>query len=109
MNAFRHAQAQQIEVEIEYLPKRLCILVRDDGCGIDPLILSSGRDGHWGLLGMRERAERIGGRVNVWTRKTAGTEVKLSVPGKVAFQVEPSASRKWVARLIRKTSDAPRP
>src|SRR5439155_27107860 len=57
VNAFRHAQAQQIEVEIDYSPKRLRVVVRDDGRGIDPPILPFGCDGHWGFAGMRERAE----------------------------------------------------
>src|SRR5262249_3595760 len=55
-NAFRHAQAKKIEVEMEYARRDLRILVRDDGCGIQPDILALGREGHWGLSGMRERA-----------------------------------------------------
>ena len=88
MNAFRHAAAQHIEVEIEYSRRGLCVLVRDDGRGMDSTILSSRREGHLGLSGMRERAERIGGRVHVLSRPTAGTEVELSVPGKIAFQFQ---------------------
>jgi signal transduction histidine kinase len=88
VNAFRHSRARQIEVEVEYLEKQLRILVRDDGQGIDSKVLRSGREGHWGLSGMRERAERIGARFKVRSRPAAGTEVELSVPGDVAFQTE---------------------
>ena len=86
INAFRHARAKNIEVELKYSPGQLSILVRDDGCGIDPHILKSGRDGHWGLPGMRERAEQIGARLHVYSSAAAGTEVELFVPGHVAFQ-----------------------
>ena len=84
-NAFRHSQATKIEIELEYSGKQLRILVRDDGIGIDPDVLQSGRDGHWGLAGMRERAESIGARLKVWSRANAGTEVELLIPSQVAF------------------------
>jgi signal transduction histidine kinase len=84
-NAFRHSQANKIEIELEYASKQLRILVRDDGTGIDPDVLQSGRDGHWGLAGMRERAESIGARLKVWSRANAGTEVELTIPSQVAF------------------------
>jgi signal transduction histidine kinase len=86
INAFRHARAKKIEIELKYSSQRLCVLVRDDGCGIDPHVLDSGRDGHWGLSGMRERAEGIGARLHVMTSASAGTEIELSVPGQIAFQ-----------------------
>jgi signal transduction histidine kinase len=84
-NAFRHSQANKIEIELEYSTKQLRILVRDDGVGIDSIVLQSGRDGHWGLEGMRERAESIGARLKVWSRANAGTEVELLIPSQVAF------------------------
>lgn len=84
-NAFRHSRAKKIEIELEYSSKQLRILVRDDGGGIDPEVLHSGRDGHWGLAGMRERAESIGARLKVWSRTNAGTEVELVIPSHVAF------------------------
>lgn len=84
-NAFRHARARNIEVEIEYSPRRLRVVVRDDGHGIDMRLVQSERDKHWGLLGMRERADRIGAKLRIWSRHAAGTEVELSVPGRVAF------------------------
>jgi signal transduction histidine kinase len=72
------------------------MLVRDNGCGIDPLVLQSGRDGHWGLSGMRERAEKMGVRLKVWSSSSAGTEVELTVPGHIAFPFKASDhSRKW--------------
>jgi signal transduction histidine kinase len=99
VNAFRHAQASTIEVELEYSPKHLRVLVRDDGAGIDPNVLQSGREGHWGLAGMRERAEGIGARLRVWSRARAGTEVELSIPGHIAFVSTPST--RWFHKLRR--------
>jgi signal transduction histidine kinase len=90
INAFRHSRARKIEVQLDYGFKRLRIHVRDDGCGIDPDVLRAGRDGHWGLPGMRERAERIGAKLHVFSSATAGTEVELSVPGHIAFQGQSS-------------------
>lgn len=86
VNAIRHSGAKRIEVAVECAPHQLRVLVRDDGRGIDPEVLRAGRDGHWGLSGMRERAERVGGHLRVWSRPGAGTEVELSVPGHVAFR-----------------------
>ena len=85
-NAFRHSRASGIEIELEYADSQFRVVVRDNGCGIDPEVLRSGRDGHWGLSGIRERAERIGAKVKVWSRPAGGTEVELSVPKHVAFQ-----------------------
>jgi signal transduction histidine kinase len=83
-NAYRHSRAKHIEAEIEYRTAQLRIAVRDNGCGIDPQSLE--RDGHWGLRGMRERAERIGARLRVLSRAALGTEIELCVPGRVAFE-----------------------
>src|SRR5262249_30898570 len=79
-NAFRHAGAQQIEVELRYDPRELRLRVRDDGRGIESAVLSAGgREGHFGMQGMRERAKGIGGRLTVWSAAGSGTEVELSV------------------------------
>jgi nitrate/nitrite-specific signal transduction histidine kinase len=61
--------------------------IRDDGEGIDPEVLeASGRPGHWGLPGIRERAQRIGSRLDFWTEAGAGTEVELRVPAAMAYE-----------------------
>lgn len=86
LNSFRHSGASRIEVELEYSPAQLRMFVRDNGCGIDEEVLQSGREGHWGLSTMRERAERIGAKLRALSRAGAGTEVELRVPAKVAFQ-----------------------
>jgi signal transduction histidine kinase len=84
VNAYRHSRAQHIEVEIEFRATELRIAVRDNGCGIDPHMLE--RKGHWGLQGIRERAERIGARLCILSKVALGTEVELGVPGRVAFE-----------------------
>jgi signal transduction histidine kinase len=94
INAFRHAQASKIEVEVSYASRHLRVMVRDNGGGIDSQLIRTGRDGHWGLQGMRERAEKIGGKLNVLSGVDAGTEMELSVPAAQAFQ-EGSANRFW--------------
>jgi signal transduction histidine kinase len=94
INAYRHSQAKEIETEVEYRPTELRIAVRDNGCGIGPQELQWGRNGHWGLQGMRERAERIGARLRLWSKVALGTEIELCVPGQVAFeQMESRAAR----------------
>lgn len=101
INAFRHAHARKIEVELMYSARRLQLLIRDDGCGIQPEILRSGRDGHWGLAGMRERAERIGAKLRVTTAPSGGTVVELSVPGNVAFGWVSTPRLGWFTRRVR--------
>ena len=88
VNAFCHSRATCVEFELEYTDRDLRIFVRDNGCGIDPQVLQEGRNGHWGLPGMRERAARIGGLLNISSSAAAGTEVHISIPGAVAFQLE---------------------
>jgi signal transduction histidine kinase len=86
-NAFAHAAASHIEVEIRYDKDQLRIRVRDDGKGIDPKILEQGGEpGHWGISGMRERAQRIGSRLDFWSEMGAGTEVQLTVPAAMAYE-----------------------
>jgi signal transduction histidine kinase/ligand-binding sensor domain-containing protein len=95
INAFRHSHAKHIEVEIKYSPSQLRILVRDDGCGVDTRTLTSGRDGHWGLSGMRERADRIGARLHICSGARTGTEVELSIPGNTAFLGSSKRRLRW--------------
>jgi signal transduction histidine kinase len=84
VNALRHSGATTIEAEIEYLPSKLRVVVRDNGSGIDPEVLESGRNAHWGLVGMHERAKNIGAQLRIWSRKGAGTEVEISLPSELA-------------------------
>jgi signal transduction histidine kinase len=85
-NAFRHAGAKQIEVEIRYDDRQFRMRIRDDGRGIDPKVLiHDGQAGHYGLHGMRERAKLVGGRLDVWSELDSGTEVELSIPATIAY------------------------
>lgn len=86
VNAYRHSKASAIEVRLEYSPDQLRMVVRDDGIGIDSEFLQSGREGHWGLSGMQERAQIIGGTLKLWSRRDTGTEVELLIPGRIAFR-----------------------
>jgi signal transduction histidine kinase/ligand-binding sensor domain-containing protein len=79
-NSFKHAGARAIEVQIDYLKAAFKISVRDDGRGIDEKMIKNGREGHWGLCGMRERAAAIHGRLLILSKIGAGTEVVIVVP-----------------------------
>jgi signal transduction histidine kinase/ligand-binding sensor domain-containing protein len=93
-NAFHHAAARQIEVEIRYDHEQFRLRVRDDGKGIDPAVLSrQDSEGHYGLPGIRERAALIGGKLTVWSEVGAGTEVELRVPAKIAYATTGRRSR----------------
>ncbi len=84
-NAFRHSAAAQVEMEIRYGSRDLRLAIRDNGRGIDENILRTGKDGHWGLVGMHERAKALAARLRIWSRVTAGTELELIVPAHVAY------------------------
>lgn len=84
-NAFCHAEAAHVDAQITYGPRELRVRVRDDGKGIESRHLDAGRTRHWGLTGMRERAERIGARLHLWSEPGVGTEVELRIPGSVAY------------------------
>jgi PAS domain S-box-containing protein len=86
VNAFCHSGAKRIDLELDYVDSNLSLRVRDNGRGIDTQVLDGGREGHWGLTGMRERAARIGGLLKISSNASAGTEIKLSIPSDVAFQ-----------------------
>jgi signal transduction histidine kinase/ligand-binding sensor domain-containing protein len=98
-NAFRHAHARTVEVEVRYDNEQFRLHVRDDGRGIDPAVLSSeGVERHFGLRGMRERAKLIGGKLVVWSKVDAGTEVELRISAGTAYTNARRAS--WLSRAL---------
>jgi signal transduction histidine kinase len=100
-NAFHHARATQIEVDLWYDERRLRLRVRDDGTGIEAKCLrEQGRAGHYGIAGMRERARLMGGTLAVWTAPNSGTEVELTIPASRAYAAPPSERSRWLVRKI---------
>jgi signal transduction histidine kinase/ligand-binding sensor domain-containing protein len=100
-NAYRHAHARNIEAELRYDDDALLLVIRDDGQGIDPKVLKArGRAGHWGVPGMYERAEGMGARLDIFSEVGAGTEVRLTVPGGIAYEKSAHSGR---FKLFRKT------
>ena len=101
-NAYRHAQAQRIEAEVRYGDFMFRLRIRDNGQGIEPKVLKEGgKAGHWGLRGIRERADRIGARVDLWSEPAGGTEVQLLVPAAIAYD---GYHASYAARLVRKVT-----
>ena len=102
INALSHSNAKQIEAEIAYDSRQFRLRVRDDGRGIDPKILDAGgRSGHWGLRGMQERTQKIGGQLKFWSRPETGTEVELTVPGSTAYRgLSDKRKNLWFGRFF---------
>ena len=101
-NSFKHAKANDIELEIRYETAALELLVRDDGIGIEEVSLADpGRADHFGLVGMRERAAKMNARIEPFSRPGAGTEVQLRVPATIAYRL-PMLGRghSWLARIL---------
>jgi len=84
-----------VKVEVEYASRYLMVLVSDDGRGMDPEVVQSGRQRRWGLIGMRERSERLGASLKLRSRVGSGTEVELIVPGVIAFEDQPGSISRW--------------
>jgi signal transduction histidine kinase len=82
-NAFRHSQASQITIELDYQKREFRLSCRDNGHGFDLTALSA--NGHWGLCGMAERAERIGADFGCTSCPDTGTEILVRVPARLAY------------------------
>jgi signal transduction histidine kinase/ligand-binding sensor domain-containing protein len=96
-NAFIHSQGHLIETEILFTENLFRLRIRDDGKGIDPNLRGRAeRTGHWGLRGMRERAERLGGELEVWSEPGAGTEIELRVPASLAYETAIKQDSSWL-------------
>ena len=109
-NAYRHADANHIEVLLGYGEQRFDLRVRDDGKGIGPGFLTDdGVQGHYGLRGIRERAQEIGGRLTLWSAPGAGTAIELAVPGAAAYGRTRKASGHWLAAMFSVTRGRRRP
>ena len=91
-NAFRHSLASRIEVEIQYARSHLRLRVVDNGKGIDQKALGEGgREGHFGLAGLHERAKVVGGKLAIKSRLDSGTEIELTIPASIAYARSPAA------------------
>jgi signal transduction histidine kinase len=100
MNSFRHSGARNVDLRLEYGRTRLKLVVQDDGCGMAAQALDGGRGKHWGIWGMRERAERMGAKLRILSRTGGGTEVELRVPRHIAFGSQASSpAMKWLTSL----------
>ena len=105
-NAVTHSQATRVDVELRYT-QDISIRVRDNGIGIDPAVLAKGKNEHFGLQGMRERGDRIGGKLTINSSSTTGSEITIVVPGPIVFQqakANPLESVKTILRKIRRTT-----
>jgi signal transduction histidine kinase len=87
-NALQHSRARRIHVLLSYSRHNLCVVVKDNGQGIDENTLHDGKPDHHGIGGMRERAERIGATLTILSRVGEGTEVRLNVPGHVIYEAD---------------------
>jgi signal transduction histidine kinase len=93
-NACAHSEASQLEVDLRYT-NNLVLRVNDNGAGIDLAFADGGRDGHFGLQGMRERAARIKGKLTLRSSSNSGTEITLIVPGGIIFRKKMPVRRSW--------------
>ncbi len=100
-NAFRHAHAKKIEVELHFGLFELRLRFRDNGLGIDPAILREGHMAdHFGLPGMKERARKIGAHFELWSRPGAGTEIEVRIPSAIAYRHAGTENQRWFRKLL---------
>lgn len=83
-NAYEHSSASELEVALSYA-QDFTLRVNYNGVGIEPSIVANGKAGHFGLQGMRERADRIGSKLTIVSSPDSGTEMALVVPGSIIF------------------------
>jgi signal transduction histidine kinase len=99
-NACTHSRGRHLRVELWYR-RDLTIRVRDDGHGMEPATTARGKESHFGIVGMYERAAGIGAKLTLTSSPGTGTEVELVVPGRVVFEHPDFSLRAWIARILK--------
>jgi signal transduction histidine kinase/ligand-binding sensor domain-containing protein len=90
VNSLSHSKATSIEIELNYGAAFFDLRLKDNGCGIDPVVLKEGgRSGHWGLHGMKERAKNIGASLRIWSTPGRGTEIEVRLRAAAAYDSNP--------------------
>ncbi|MGH9405693.1 MAG: sensor histidine kinase [Terriglobia bacterium] len=79
-NALEHANPQNVFICLSFARSRLCMEISDDGCGFDAAAALQLQNGHYGILGMKERVEQLGGRFLLTSKKGNGTQVTAVIP-----------------------------
>ncbi len=99
-NACVHSDASRLNVELSYLAD-LILRVSDNGKGMDPDVAANGKGGHFGLIGMYERAARVRGKLTLSSSPGNGTQIELVVPRQIAFQQPDPARPNWIQKIRR--------
>ncbi|WP_162791504.1 two-component regulator propeller domain-containing protein [Dyella tabacisoli] len=99
-NAFQHSNGTLLEIEIAYLSRVLRVRLRDNGVGISEDVLRQGRPNHWGIGGMRERADKISAKFRIWSREGEGCEIEVLVPASTAYLTQVSAYQRMLERML---------
>ncbi|HWU15828.1 MAG TPA: two-component regulator propeller domain-containing protein [Caulobacter sp.] len=106
-NTARHAKAQSVEISIGFTDHHLTVRIRDDGVGIPQEVVTKGhKPGHFGLVGMRERAQRIGGALSIDSRPGDGAEITLKLPARLAY-ADKAPARSRLSSFLRRFGRAP--
>jgi signal transduction histidine kinase len=100
-NAFQHADPSVVEVRITYSKNAFVVSCEDDGKGIDPILLTDGRSGHWGMSGMKERSTKIGAKFECTSSTANGTRITVTVPANRAYGVRSPIMRLFFRYLPR--------
>jgi signal transduction histidine kinase/ligand-binding sensor domain-containing protein len=106
-NAWAHSKGSRLEIELKYA-NDLVLRVSDNGVGMDAAVASQGKEGHFGLQGMRERVGRVVGKLTIVSSLTSGTEVTVIIPGKVAFRRPRNGALESLKKILRGRGRTPR-
>jgi len=105
-NTVYHSKAASAEISLIYANSYFFMKCCDTGIGLESSILTNGqRIGHWGLVGMRERASAIQGKIQLWSSPGTGTEIEIRVPARRAYRF-PNTRMAWLQRLLQLRRDA---
>jgi signal transduction histidine kinase len=99
-NAIQHAKCQHVRVTVAYYPDSIVLAIADDGCGMPILLLPETSAGHYGILGMKERAQQLGAVFALGPNGTSGAKVSVHVPAEIAFADTPCRGA-WSDLVVR--------